>query len=74
MRKETRLAIIALTLSFFLSSCSTIPRGDSGFYVPVYSQERREALHKELVGNDVPQAIEFLKDYKVLRDQVRVTK
>jgi hypothetical protein len=40
--------------------------------VPVYSQERRERLHKELTTNNVPEAIEFLKDYKVLRDQVRV--
>ena len=57
---------------FFLTACSTTNNGNNGFYVPNYSKQFRAKVHKELTTNNVPNTIEMLKDYKVLRDQVRV--
>lgn len=67
-----KLPIIALTLAVFLTSCSMIPTGDGGYTVPAYSKEQRVQAHKELTENNVPMVTEMMKDYKVLRDQVRV--
>lgn len=54
----------------FLTGCGTIKTGN-GFSVPVYSEEQRRGVVKELKGKNVPYTIEFMKDYKVLRDQAR---
>ena len=66
--------ITALTLMIFLSSCTMTPTGDAGgFTVPKYSQKQRDQVITELKGCGLPPTtIEFLKDYKVLRDQARV--
>lgn len=56
----------------FLTGCSQTTIGDGGFTVPSYTKAQRIAVHGELKACEAPQTIEFLKDYKVLRDQVRV--
>ena len=52
--------------------CSTTKIGDAGYRVPVYSDEQRQSVYNEMVNGCCPMTIEMLKDYKVLRDQVRV--
>ena len=49
-----------------------IPKSGSGLTVPVYTMDQRTKVHDELVGGCCPQTVEFLKDYKVLRDQARL--
>lgn len=67
-----KYAITALILTSFLTGCGTTPTG-SGFTVPVYSEKQRHEVYGELkTCPDCDMTIEFLKDYKVLRDQVRV--
>jgi len=64
--------IIALMMLPFLMACSMTPTGSIGLSVPVYSKDQRTAVHNELIGGCCPVTVEFMKDYKVLRDQVRV--
>jgi hypothetical protein len=42
--------------------------------VVVYSKETQKKALNELKNNNVPTLKEFMKDYKVMRDQVRVVK
>jgi hypothetical protein len=68
-----RSVTIALMMSGFLVSCAATPTGKGGFTVPVYSQAQRLEVYGELkTCLDCNMTIEFLKDYKVLRDQARV--
>lgn len=39
-----------------------------------YTKETQIKAAKELQENDVPVLLEFMKDYKVMRDQVRVAR
>lgn len=59
--------------SLSLMGCST-PKsyGNQGLSVPIYSMIERQQVHDELLTCKAPRTIEFLKDYKVLRDQARV--
>ena len=52
--------------------CSGTPSGSAGFAIPEYSKKQRKQVHDEIIGCNAQMTIEFLKDYKVLRDQVRV--
>lgn len=56
-----------------LTACSATPTGKAGLSVPVYSKAERKEVYDELkTCGDVNRTVEFLKDYKVLRDQARV--
>lgn len=57
---------------FFLTGCGMTIAGDQGFSVPKYTQEQRRGVVTELKSCEASYVIEFLKDYKILRDQVRV--
>ena len=67
-----KLQISVLTLGLFLMSCSPATIGNNGLSVPEYSKERRSKVHGEIMACNMPETVEFLKDYKVLRDQARV--
>ena len=57
----------------FLTGCLTTQTGSNGFSVPKYSKEQRKEVHDELKNcPDCDRTIEFMKDYKVLRDQARI--
>lgn len=70
--KELRFPIIALTTLLFLPGCWETTSGNSGFSVPKYTKPQRQAVHDELRDGCCPMTVEFMKDYKVLRDQVRI--
>jgi hypothetical protein len=68
-----RLGIIVLTASGLLTACSTV-HSDALPDVIEYSKEMQIKAARELQTQDVPTLTEFMKDYKVMRDQVRVAK
>jgi len=68
-----KLGIIALIASSLLTACSTA-HSNALPDVIEYTKETQIKAAKELQGNDVPTLLEFMKDYKVMRDQVRVAK
>jgi len=50
--------------------------GSEGLSVPSYTPEQTRQVYEEVTDNEgriiAPMTVEFLKDYKVLRDQARV--
>ena len=67
------LQIPVLTALLFLTACgNTLPHGNEGFRVPSYTKEQTKQVYDELITGCCPMSVEFLKDYKVLRDQARI--
>lgn len=72
-----RLHVTALMTLAFLTGCSSTMRaGSEGLSVPSYTPEQTRQVYEEVTDNEgriiAPMTVEFLKDYKVLRDQARV--
>lgn len=68
-----RYAIIGLIVMLSLTACS---QGTSRALPDLveYSKSTQAKAAKELQNNNVPTLLEFMKDYKVMRDQTRALK
>lgn len=68
-----KLGITVLIPLFLLTACA---QGNSRAVPDVvsYTQEQQTQAAEELETNNVPTLTEFMKDYKVMRDQTRYLK
>jgi hypothetical protein len=69
-----RYAIIVLMTSSLLTACAGTNSNLALPDVIEYSKETQIKAARELETQNVPTLAEFMKDYKVMRDQVRVAK